>query len=235
MKTYISILAFFIFGIASGQAQHIAFGAKGGLLVGVGTQQGKRALLSYHGDLFFETMGKWQGDNVARRLGMVIQLGYHRRGTSYNTGYFNNVNFIASDLFHNISLATLLKGNFKLGNFLPYYGVGVRLDITPSSQVINTLDAQGVTPVNFGFWLGGGIEWEPPKLPFGLFLELSINPDITPQIFFPKGTQVQYIQPFSTATTTRSFTEDYKIINISLEVTLGIKFLIRKKQEPTEQ
>lgn len=235
MKIYISIVAFFLFGIASGQAQHIAFGAKGGLLVGVGAQQGKRPLLSYHGDLFFETMGKWQGDNVARRLGMVVQLGYHKRGTSYNSGFFTNALFVASDVYHNISLTTMLKGNFKLGNFLPYYGVGVRLEITADHQVFNPIDAQGVTPANFGFWLGGGIEWEPPKLPFGLFLELSVNPDITPQVFFPKGTLLSYVPFGSNTTQTRPFPEDYKIINISLEVTLGVKFLIRKKQEPTEQ
>lgn len=234
MKHFIGILTFFLcIQIATIEAQQLGFGAKGGLLVG--TQQGKRALLSYHTDVFFESLGKWQGENTLRRLGFVAQLGYHRRGASYNSGYFsNNPNFVISDLFHNISLATLLKGNFKFNTILPYYAAGVRLDITVDNAVINSLDAQGVTAANFGFWLGGGFEWEPPKLPFGLFLEVSVSPDITPQIFFPKGTRVQYIDPFTTKSAVRTFSDDYKIINVSIEVTLGIKFIVRKEAEVVE-
>lgn len=233
MKNYISIIIFLLFLSTSSQAQHTAFGAKGGLLVG--TQQGKRALLSYHADLLFESMGKWQGENTLRRLGFVAQLGYHRRGASYNSGVFNsNPNFIINDLFHNISLAALIKGNFKFNAILPYYAAGVRLDVTAANEVINNLDAQGVTLVNFGFWLGGGFDWEPPKLPFGLFLEINVSPDVTPQVFFPKGTQVQYIDPFTTKSSVRTFNQDYKIINVSIEITLGIKFIMRKIEEMIE-
>jgi hypothetical protein len=233
MKRYIGILfLILIFGFNT-QAQQMGFGAKGGLLVG--TQQGKRALISYHADLVFETMGKWQGENTPRRLGFVAQLGYHKRGASYNSGFFGTNTFVVNDLFHNISLAALLKGNFKVSkSFLPYYAAGVRLDATVASDVVNSLDAQGVTPINFGFWLGGGIDWEPPKLPFGLFFEINISPDVTPQVFFRKGTQIQYIDPFRSTTYTRTFNEDYKIINLSIEVTCGVKFIIRKEIEPEE-
>ena len=71
-------------------AQHLGFGAKGGLLVG--TQKNKRALISYHADVFFESMGKWQGEALKRRIGYVIQAGYHRRGASYNNGLFGSNN-----------------------------------------------------------------------------------------------------------------------------------------------
>jgi len=237
MKKYTIVACLLFFLAFNTKAQHIAFGAKGGLLVG--TQQNKRALLSYHTDLFLEGMGKWQGENTQRRIGYVLQLGYHRRGASYNSGIFGSAGtYTASDIFHNFSLAFLLKGNFKFGNFLPYYAAGVRLDVTPGtafSEVVNPRDAQGVTPVNFGFWLGGGIEWEAPKLPFGIFLEVNVSPDVTPQIFFPKGTQVVYPDYYRPgATRTESFGEDYKIINVCIEVTLGIKFLIRKKAEVPE-
>jgi len=83
---------------------------------------------------------------------------------------------------------------------------------------------------------GGGIEWEAPKLPFGIFFEINVSPDLTPQIFFPKGTQVVYpVYNRPNTTTTRTFTEDYKIINVCIEVTLGIKFLMRKAPEVTEE
>lgn len=158
MKQYFySVVLFFVFCSFS-QAQQMGFG----LLVG--TQQSKRALMSYHADLVFESMGKWQGENTPRRLGFVAQIGYHRRGASYNSGFFGTNTFVVSDIFHNISLAALLKGNFRVSeSVLPYYAAGIRLDATVASDVVNTLDAQGVTPFNFGFWLGAGIDWEPPN------------------------------------------------------------------------
>lgn len=218
-------------------AQHLGFGAKGGLLVG--TQKNKRALISYHADVFFESMGKWQGEALKRRIGYVIQAGYHRRGASYNNGLFgSNNNFVVSDLFHNIVVSALLKGSFEVGKFAPYYAAGLRLEITPDSsfsQVVNPRDAQGVTPVNFGLWLGGGIEWEPPNSPLGIFLELNISPDLTPQIFFPKGTQVQYPDYFNPGSTrVEQFQEDYRILNLSIELSLGFKFLLKKQAKPIE-
>jgi len=234
MKKHILLLIFCFF-FAESYAQHTGIGAKGGLTVGIGAQGGKRPLISYHGNLMFEYMGKWQGDNQMRRLGFLAYLGYHRRGTSYNTGTWgSNSNYTANDVFHNISLSTLLKGSFNTGAFMPYYAAGLRLDVTASSAVINQIDAQGVTPVNLGLWLGGGLEWEPPKLPFGLFLEINVSPDLTPQIFFPKGTQVLYYPYGSQTSQTRTFSEDYRIINVSVEVSFGIKLILRKNDDPEE-
>ena len=154
MQKILCAIAFILLLAGQADAQHNALGVKGGLLVG--TQKGKRALLSYQTDIFFEGMGKWQGENILRRIGYIIQFGYHRRGASYNSGMFTNTNnYVASDVFHNFSLAVLLKGNFSMGNFLPYYGAGLRLDITPTNgnflfaEVINPLDAQGVQFVTF--------------------------------------------------------------------------------------
>ncbi|MFK7796077.1 MAG: hypothetical protein AB8E82_01400 [Aureispira sp.] len=214
-------------------AQQMGFGAKGGLLVG--TQQGKRALLSYHGDLVFEKLGAWQGDGRPRRLGFVASLGYHRRGASYNAGSFNNPNrTVISDVFHNISLAALFKGGYQFNNFAPYYAGGLRLEYTMASQMVNPFDAQGVTPFNVGLWLGGGIDWEPPKLPFGLFIEISIQPDITPQIFFQRGTIIEYRDPFNNNITYQTLNEDRRVLNLCLELTFGIKFIQRSNQTGTD-
>ena len=214
-------------------AQQMGFGVKGGLTVG--TQKDKRALVSYHGAAFFETLSKWKEKNVTSRYGFVAQLGYHRRGGSYNAGIWGaNNTIVANDIFHNLSLATLLKGSYKFGNLLPYYATGLRLDVTVASSVINSIDAQGITPVNFGLWLGGGIDWEPVKLPFGLFLEVNISPDLTPQVFFPRGTVVGYQSWNSSTTQTRTFGEDYRIINVCIEVSLGVKFIARKNTDPEE-
>ncbi len=219
--------------VANAQAQHIGFGAKGGLTVG--TQKQKRALISYHGDLFFESFGVWQGDGVERRIGFLVLAGYHRRGASYNSGTFGtNNNYVANDLFHNVSLTAALKGSFKTGMVYPFYAAGLRLDGTLASSVINPIDAQGVQPVMLGLYLGGGIEWEPQKSPFGIVLDLSICPDLTPQIFFRKGTQILYYPYGSQVSQTRSFTENYKVINVSIEISAGFKFLVRKEAEPEE-
>lgn len=213
-------------------AQQMGFGVKGGLLVG--TQQGKRPLFSYHGDLFFEKLGTWQGNQTPRRLGFVASLGYHRRGASYNVGSFNNSSrTIISDIFNNLSLAALFKGGYQLKNFVPYYAAGLRLDYTLSTQMVNPFDAQGVRPFNFGLWLGGGLEWEPPTLPFGLFIEISIHPDLTPQILFTKGTVIEYRNPFTNKVTYQTINQDRRVTNISLELTLGIKFIQRKKKGST--
>ncbi len=215
-------------------AQQMGFGAKGGLLVG--TQQGKRPLLSYHGDVFFERLGAWQGDQEGggRRLGFVTSLGYHRRGASYNAGTFNTPNqTVISDVYHNLSLALLFKGGYRVKNFAPYYAGGIRLDYTMASDVVNPFDAQGVRPFNVGLWLGGGLDWEPANMPFGFFIEISVQPDITPQVFFQQGTLIQYTDPFSGQTTTRTIAEDQRITNLCLEATIGIKFIQRSQSAAT--
>lgn len=216
-------LAFLFWGISTNSsAQEWSLGTKSGLLVG--THPSKRPLLSNQSSVFYERMGRWQAEGT-RRLGFVAQLGYHRRGASYNAGTFNNTNFtIFKDVFHNISIAVLLKGTYRAKNFIPYYAGGIRMDVTVASRVVNPFEGQGVTPINAGFWLGGGIEFNPPQLPMGFFLELNLSPDVTPQIFFAKGTQVQYFDPFRRTSSTRVMNEDYRVVNISLELSFGVKF-----------
>jgi hypothetical protein len=226
------ILLFSLFFSSTLLAQELGFGAKGGLLVG--TQANKRPLISYHADAFFEAMGAWQGDGTPRRLGFVGSLGYHRRGASYNALLIGNPNqTVISDIYHNLSLAALIKGGYQFNNLSPYYAGGLRLDYTMASEVVNPFDAQGVRPVNVGLWLGGGLEWAPAESPFGIFVEISVQPDITPQVFFARGTLIQYTDPFSGQTTTRTVAEDQRITNLCLEATVGIKF-IKRKDAPSQ-
>lgn len=215
------------------QAQQMAFGAKGGL--SIGTHAGKRPLFAYHGALFFERMGAWQGEERQRRLGFVAQLGYHLRGASYTTGNPQWQGPSIDDLFRNVALSALLKGDFKTSKTIyPYYAAGLRLEATTSASVVNPFDAQFVTPINFGLWLGGGLSWEPGKLPFGLNLELNISPDLTPQIFIPAGTVYQIRDPFSNQTRQEVVGEDRRVINLSIELSLGVKFLLRHNLVPAE-
>ncbi|MGH1337569.1 MAG: hypothetical protein ACRBFS_15705 [Aureispira sp.] len=231
-QTYILLLILAFFLGPQVEAQQMGFGVKGGLLVG--TQEGKRALFSYHGDVVFERLGAWQGDVRPRRLGFVASLGYHRRGASYNAGSFNNPNGpVISDIFDNISLAALFKGGYRFNNFAPYYAAGLRVDFTVASQMVNPFDAQGVRPLNLGLWLGGGLDWEPVKLPFGLFIEVSLQPDLTPQIFFRQGTLVEYRDPFTNRVTYQTINADRRVINICLELTFGVKFIQRRDKATT--
>lgn len=230
--TNILLLVLVLFLGQQVEAQQMGFGAKGGLLVG--TQQGKRALFSYHGDVVFESLGAWQGEGRLRRLGFVASLGYHRRGASYNAGNFNtNSTTVISDVFDNISLAALFKGGYKFNNLAPYYAGGLRVDFTVASQMVNPFDAQGVRPFNLGLWLGGGLDWEPIKLPFGLFIEVSVHPDLTPQIFFRQGTLIEFRDPFTNRVTYQTISEDRRVINVSLELTFGVKFIQRSEKVTT--
>ena len=223
------LLALALTGSLALSAQEWGFGAKGGLLIG--THANKRPLPSYQGSVFVERAGPWQAEGT-RRLGFVAQLGYHRRGASYTAGTFNSANFVAAnDVFHNLSLAVLLKGGYRAKNLIPYYAGGLRVDVTVANEVVNPFEAQGVRPLNAGLWLGGGLEWTPPNLPFNFFIELNICPDITPQVFFLQGTQVQFVDPFRQTSQVRTMTEDYRVTNICLEVSVGIKFVGNRAED----
>ncbi len=234
MKKYILLIFVFVLGLAqNSEAQQMAFGAKGGLTIGI--QKNFYPLVSYHGDLFFESMGEWKdnkGNGSLSRMGLVVQLGYHRKGVSYTNGrlYGGRPSAVAiEDVYHNISLTALLKNSYKMGVFAPYFALGFRGDATLGAELVYQNQPNFVLPqINramFGLWLGGGIEWEAPKMPFGLVLEISVSPDLTPQLI--KTQRLVFNQ--STGLYTAQFLNPpEKTINVALEVSLGFKFKIKK-------
>jgi|GEM_PF-2616856 len=221
------------------QAQHLGYGVKGGLTVGV--QKSLFPLLSYHGAFVIEHQTRWtdkKGSGKFSRVGVVGQLGYHRKGASYTNGrIFGNsaAPISVNDVFHNLSIAAMVKGAYKFGDFAPYFIAGFRGDFTVSAELV-ALSQQGVNiappqlnRAMFGFTIGGGVDWEPPKMPFGFFLEATLSPDVTPQV-------IKYFQQvYNVSTglyTAQPLAEPERTINFVIEVSVGVKFLQRKKDTP---
>ena len=218
-----SLLLFFCTSVIG---QQISIGAKGGLTVG--TQQNRRALPSYHGLLFFETSnaGKDMGNGILNSLGLFTQLGYHRKGSSL--AFISYTGILVEDVFHNLSLTVGGKSYYNMDPFTFYFGLGARLDVTAGVDLNTQYLSNQVRPVNAGLWIGGGAEWTIPKFPMGLVLEVSLNPDLTPQIFVPPGTQRQYYD-YSTNTWKTQAVPEERIINLTFEVSLGFKFNLSKQ------
>lgn len=232
----ISLLVGFQYQI---QAQHIGYGVKGGLTIGI--HKSLFPLISYHGGVFVEHQTRWtdkKGTGKFSRVGVVGQLSYHRKGYSYTNGrFFGNAPapISVNDVFHNLSLLAMVKGAYKFGNFAPYFLAGFRGDFTLAGELV-ALSQQGVNiappqlnRAMFGFTIGGGADWEPPKLPFGFFLEATLSPDVTPQVVN------YYRQVYNVSTglyTAQPLQEPERTINFVIEVSVGIKFLQRKKAQP---
>lgn len=240
MKQLLSLLICLSCFATLTNGQHLGFGVKGGFTLGF--QKSLYPLASYHGDLFFEYQGRWvdrKETGKYSRIGFVTHLGYHRKGASYTGGRFygnNGATISIEDVFHNISLMVGLKGSYQFGNFSPYYLTGLRADFTPHFELVlqqqqNNPPLPDVSRAMFGFSIGGGVDWEPPKVPFGLFLEISVSPDVTPQVI------KYYTQTFNYSTgvyTTQILSEPEKTINVVLEISVGIKFISRKVADEVE-
>jgi hypothetical protein len=69
-----------VIGLGSGG---FAYGFKGGPTIATQNWNGfqRNGLISYHGDLFVESLGGWkQNGKILQRSGFQAQLGYHRKG-----------------------------------------------------------------------------------------------------------------------------------------------------------
>ncbi|MCP4440637.1 MAG: hypothetical protein GY810_16955 [Aureispira sp.] len=202
-----------------------AFGAKGGFTLAsqAWNKIQMTPIISYHGDLFVEWMGGWKtkAKGPKMRYGFQAQLGYHRKGSAWGRAFQNN---ITPNIFHNIGLAVLGKGYFQTGKFSPYYGIGLRMDYTVKSQLVTPQYIAAVRKITYGIWFGGGIEWHTgEKSPLDLVLEVSVSPDIGPQIEAPpvdasNSGMIDYLgNPVSLPA--------QKVFNIIFEVSLGVKLV----------
>ena len=205
-----------------------AYGFKGGPTVATQTWNGfqRNGLISYHGDIFVESMGSWkQKGGVAQRSSFQAQLGYHRKGSTFRNVFIydqmNNKIRIPSNLFHNISLGLLGKGAFRLQpKSLAYYGIGITLDYTVKYQLVGLGTETGVNRFTYGVLFGGGYEWDLGKSPLSFFIEANINPDIGRQVFIPAGLRTQYTDPVSGQPI---YTIQQKVNNLIFELSLGLK------------
>lgn len=208
-------------GIGSGGT---VFGFKGGMTLATQTWNGyqRNALLSYHGDLQVEWLGRWtqKEKGPMRRYAMQIQLGYHRKGSGFRNVFSLNGSPAPTNTFHNISLTAIGKGYFKTSAVTNlYYGLGLRLDGTVDYQLFGT-GLEGVNRINYGVWLGGGLEFELKNAAPVFFIEVNISPDISQQVFVPPGIDTGLRDVNGNPIPSR----EQKVINLIAELSIGMKF-----------
>jgi hypothetical protein len=230
MKNW-SLLLLFLGFATFAMAQGSAFGAKGGLTMGFQTWNDfkQQPLFRYHGIVFMESLG----DNA-----LFLQAGYHIKGSALrNRRFFNPINMNQYNApaqnfqFRNISLTlgAKKKRDIGRGDAQAYYMLGVRGDYTVNTNLSEYEDPlfifstfptdQWVRKFNYGVTIGGGFEFPFSNL-IGGILEFTLNPDLSRQYNQPALANV-----YDPYTGTDRSVPERRIINITLEVSLGIRFL----------
>lgn len=217
--------------LSSGQGS--AFGLKGGLTMGFQRWNDfqQDPLFKYHGIAFIESISEED------RGAVFAQVGFHVKGSAIRNSTFQlqNGNIYrapAQDFqFRNFSLTLGGKKKYLLGNFKSYYMLGIRGDFTLNTNLSKYEEANTifnsyfptdvwVRRLNYGVTVGGGFEFPFSDLVGGV-LEITVNPDLSRQYLQPPLENV--IDPFNPGVP-RSVPER-RITNITLELTLGIRFL----------
>lgn len=215
-------------------AQNFAYGLKGGLSVGFQEWDNfeRQPLFRYHGIAFIESASEDQ-------FGVLAQLGYHENGSanrSRNPIFIDNngnistgSNFSQQFIFRNITLTLGAKKKHELNKLMAYYMLGIRGNFTVGTNLeeYETYNQRfliypvegGVKKLSYGVMVGGGFEFPFGELVSGL-LEFTINPDLSQQYYTPPLANVRH--PITNETYTVS---ERTIKNVTLEVTVGIRFL----------
>lgn len=220
-------------------AQSTAFVSKGGLSLGAQRWDNtidRELLWGYH-----FAMGIESYNNDDDRASFYTQIGYHQRGSSARFQYYNiNNPGVFSDpyrekiVFNNAAMQLGIKMRIRnngAGNARVYYFGGIRGEYSISNNIeelqqLYTCNPasipipEGVKPFIFGLTLGAGTEWMFGEL-VGAQLDLSLNPDMTPQYLYGSIPNViDYCNPGYPVTI-----PERRIRNITFEVSLGLRLL----------
>lgn len=232
MKTRLIVIL--LFAALAVQSQSYVFGVKGGPVIATQNWNNsqRNPLVDLHGIFSIESWGE-DDPNV-----LFAQVGYHTRGSSLRQLFINPTSgFIPqtrSFKFRNLALTVGAKRRIKVGNlFTPYYSVGLRGEYTVTTNLDEFFDQNFTAPTayplnefvnkwNYGIYGAGGVEFAFTEYIGGVF-ELSINPDLSRQYFQPPLNDVSIYNAFS-GTTTRGLPER-EIRNVTIELTLGLRFL----------
>ena len=194
----IATFVFLVFGriYAQSTAYVFNFGPTAGLQKW-DNDAGREPLFQYHASLAMESI-----NNEDDRASFFMQIGYHVKGSANRFRYNNIVSGFPSGgtvterfKFNNISLVLGAKQRFDLGasgRSRYFYFGGLRGDYTYSTNIDNISSASNTcNPAAYphigglrrwiaGFSAGGGIEFAFSELVGGQ-IQLSVNPDVTPQ------------------------------------------------------
>ncbi|MCA0235028.1 MAG: hypothetical protein LCH81_01445 [Bacteroidetes bacterium] len=195
----------------------------------------REPLFKYHGALSIESV-----DNEEDKNSLFMQIGYHIKGSANRFRYYN-INsgapagtFTEEFRFNNLSLVLGAKQKRPFGasgNARFYYGGGLRVDYTLSTNIDN-LSNNNPSLVLFypsvGFmnrWMAGftvttGIEFKLSEL-IGGELKLSIQPDVTLQYNQPAIGNV--IDPFTPGNIITI--SERRIRNAAVELGVGLRLL----------
>jgi len=206
---------------------------KGGPLIGTqnwnNSQRGP--LISGHVILGVES---WQEDDLNS---LFAQIGYHNRGSSLRQVFLNPTTGFnpqsRSFVFRNLALTVGAKRRISLGTWRPFYSVGLRGEYTLGTNLDEFQDDnftaptayplnEFVMPWNYGIYAGGGTELKLTEY-IGAVFELSVNPDLSRQYFQPPLNNVSIYNPWNGQTQTSL--RERTIRNVSLEFTVGLRFL----------
>lgn len=207
-------------------AQSFHFGPKGG--TGISYQQwngsDRSPIIPLHFDMFMETL---DDDGKGAIYG---QLGLHTRGSSTRVrNIFNNSIGRTSFKYQNISLGAGIKKRLDIDRSpVIYYQAGIRGEYTVATNLseFDGVNITGTFPLeafvqkfNYGITVGGGFEFDLGRN-FQPFLEFNFMPDLSAQ--YDQFQSIEINDPF---TNTIRTIPARTVRNISLEVTLGLKFL----------
>jgi hypothetical protein len=229
MQRILSIfLVLFIFSVPV-SAQYFVF--KGG--ASIGTQKwdnsfDREPLLGYHGAFAIESQS--EEDEYAA---FFAQIGFHNKGSANRTRFLfqggGTQNFKQKFKFNNFSLMFGAKQKKILDDTKKYYYLyGIRGDYTLNTNIDNLSQANsyiliinpfmsGVQRWMLGVTVGGGLEINFKEL-VGAQIELTINPDITPQ--YKQGPIPNVITSQGTINI-----EQRRIRNTTIEVSVGLRLL----------
>ncbi len=226
---------FVLFGLITAQstAYVIQFGPTAGLQKW-DNSSGREPLFQYHAALSMESI-----NNEDNKGSFYMQLGYHVKGSATRYRYYNinsgapGGTFTERFKFNNFSFSLGAKQRFKesaSGRTHFFYFGGLRTDYTYSTNIDNLQNSAcnpgyypfvgGVQRWMVGFSVGGGMEFDFSEL-IGGQVQLSVNPDVTPQY---RQNPIQDV--IDTCFHGPNFSiPERRIRNTTVEISVGIRLL----------
>jgi len=213
-------------------AQGFAFGFKTGITTAFqkwASYSARSPLLNPTGNIYIESISE------ENKNALFVQAGYHIKGSQITNRFGGNTKGSIDKRkfkFHNISLMAGAKQKKDWGDAKKaYYGIGFRGEFTHKTNLEDYVELNKQFPIyphdgavkrlTYGFTLSGGLEMPITELIGGVF-EISVNPDFGQQYFQPADPR-----PYTDAWGREFYIRENKIVNITIEVTLGMRFLYK--------
>jgi len=226
MKKLFFVFAILAFFAQENYAQYY-LGVKGGL--GLNWQMWN----SFERDILFTpSIDIFSESNDDELNKLYASLGFHTRGSavrgfgfnSFNPYKFNNLVLEVGGK-RMVSTDKKFNGYYMLGLRLEYT-VSTNLDAVGSNNIYNLVSDVYVNKLNYGATVGGGFEMELDDTKV-VFLELSVNPDLSRQYEQLETLTIENPNPIPNpfVTNNRITIFPQEVRNISLELKVGIKFL----------